>query len=79
MGVIGKYNELGYIIQDAETQEALYWAGNSRSDSKVTVPPFKGIQLKKIKQYCRQTGMIMAGERNTQFLGCEEIDNDSEE
>ena len=75
--VIGYYNKNGYTINDVETGEELYCAGNNPLESTGVIE--NGLPLETIKQYCEQTGKEIAVENNAEFIGIELTFNLQEE
>ena len=72
MNLIGYYNENGYWIQDCKTGERLYTAGNHLNDSQQHAEsPDVQLSLKKVEQYCNQTGHDIAEEVGAEFIGTE--------
>jgi len=66
------YGELEYpyyFVYEKGKQAPVYWAGNSKYDSKQVVSKKDGLDSDTMQRYCSQTGMDIAEENNGEWLG----------
>ena len=73
--LIGYYAATHYTIEDFDTQEELYLAGNSPMESQVYVDAADGVGLETMKKYCEITGKDMAAEIGAEFIGAEQTED----
>lgn len=62
--ITGEYTALAYVIY--LNGKAIYQAGNSHSDSQGYVPANRGVGIRQMREWCRQTAQELAKEYNAQ-------------
>lgn len=78
MKITGYYNESGYQIESDNPMDAiLYKAGNHALDSYQDGTGTKHqLSLETIRQYCEQTALDIAIEKNVEFVGIEYLESE---
>jgi len=71
MRLIAYYNKCEYSIENIDTGEALYTAGNASYDSQVRLYSGDGVGLFEMKRFAHQTGKEMSTELDARFIGVE--------
>jgi hypothetical protein len=62
--ITGEYTALAYVVY--LNGKAIYQAGNSHLDSQGYVPAKKGVGIRQMREWCRQTAQELAKEHDVQ-------------
>jgi len=78
MKITGYYNEQGYQVESDNPMDAiLYRAGNHALDSQQGGTGTKHqLSLGTIKEYCEQTAVEIAAEKDAEFIGVEYLESE---